>query len=439
MTRRQGCLSEADSSTRCLRAPAAAIDATRARGDCFCIDDRPSYDSGMHTAFAPSALDRSTLAQRLVEARIRLDALAATLPPEGWIGPYEAILNPPLWEYGHIVWFQELWCLRRKRDRSPHESPLLEPLAAARADWADWLYNSSYIPHTARWQAPLRSPDATRAYGREVLDAVGDRLARDDDPDLPYYAELSLHHETMHTEAWWMMWQWKAMRPPSIPKLARLRKDRSIAIDAGQVMLGAHRDAGFAFDNEKWAHEVAVNAFAIDAQPVSNGEFAAFIEAGGYADAKLWPGPAGQWRAAQNAEHPLYWRRAPGGWELRRFDQWIALPPDEPVIHVSRHEADAYARWRGRRLPSAAEWVRAAAHPSFVRGRCWEWTRDMFAPYLGFSPDPYADYSAPWFHTHCELRGAGSWVTDTALARPSYRNFYRPERRDPFVGFRTMG
>jgi EgtB-related family protein len=123
---------------------------------------------------------------------------------------------------------------------------------------------------------------------------------------------------------------------------------------------------------------------------------------------------------------------------MRRFDRWITLDPAEPVIHVNRFEAEAYCAWRGRHLPSAAQWLRACNAPAFARGHCWEWTRDPFAPYPGFSADPYKDYSAPWFHTHAEVRGAGSWVTDAALARTTYRNFYMPERSDPFIGFRTV-
>jgi EgtB-related family protein len=108
------------------------------------------------------------------------------------------------------------------------------------------------------------------------------------------------------------------------------------------------------------------------------------------------------------------------------------------VLHVNRFEAEACATWMGRRLPTSAQWVRATARPDFRWGMAWEWLRDPFAPYPGFAPDPYQDYSQPWFYTHGELRGGGP-VTDPALKRPGFRNFYLPERRDPFVGFRTAG
>jgi len=366
-----------------------------------------------------STLSPQTLADALEGARRRLDALADSLPAEGWIGPYAPTLNPPLWEYGHVVWFQEHWCLRQKAGRAPDESPLTAPLEASRMDWADWRYNSSRIPHTARWQVPLPSPAETRAWGREVLEAVKAGLARGgDDPAFRYFCELSLHHESMHIEAWWMMWQSRGLRPPLRPELPRLADARPLRFGAAGVLLGSPQDAGFVFDNEKWAHPVEVDAFEIDARPVTNAEYAQHVAEGG--------------------TPPAHWRPAGAGWELRRFDQWIALPPDEPVMHVDRAQAEAYALAAGRRLPVAAEWLQASTRESFVLGRCWEWTADAFAPYPGFSVDPYADYSLPWFDgRHAEVRGAGSWVTDARLARASFRNFYTPERSDPFIGFRT--
>jgi ergothioneine biosynthesis protein EgtB len=383
-----------------------------------------------------SRLAPADLATGLAGARSELDALAAKLRHDDWLGPYATHLNPPLWEYGHIVWFQELWCLRVRAGVDPDASPLLEPLRAARIRWADWLYNSSRIPHPARWRAPLPSVEETRAYGAEVLTAVTAKLAGDPAPDDLYYAELALQHERMHIEAWWMMWQWRSLPPPHVPQLPSFDGGGAFSIDAGTVTLGSPRDAGFVFDNEKWAHEVAYREFEIDRRPVTNREFAEFVDAGGYSRAELWSDAGREWLTATGARHPIYWRRERRGWQLRRFDRWL-MPEREPAIHVSRFEAEAYAAWRGRRLPTAAEWVRGSREAPFALGRCWEWTATEFGPYPGFSADPYADYSVPSFKGHAELRGAGSWVTAPALARPTYRNFYTPDRRDPFVGFRT--
>jgi len=388
-----------------------------------------------------AASDLTLTLQRLDDARARLDALAATLPDDGWIGPHMAGVNPPLWEYGHIVWFEEHWCLRQRPGRDPSESPLLEPLAPSVRPWADWRYNSSHIPHAARWSAPLLDRDDVRAYGREVRERVRDRVARGNVvADLPYFAELALTHELMHTEAWWMMWQTRGLTPPCVPGEPRTdgHAGGAIRIDRGTVTLGSPRDAGFVFDNEKWAHDVAHDAFEIDAQPVTCGAFIEFIAAGGYDDERWWDTDARAWRMHAGARHPRYWRPgADGGWEIRRFDRWQPVDPGAVLLHVTRHEAAAYARWRGRRLPGVAEWVRAYAEPGFASGLCWEWTTDMFEPYAGFEADPYRDYSVPWFGSHCELRGAGSCVTDPLIARPTYRNFFMPDRADVFVGFRT--
>jgi len=378
------------------------------------------------------------LTRRLRAVRLQLNALAATLTHDAWLGPYAATVNPPLWEYGHIAWFQEHWCLRLQPDTDPAASPLLTPLLPARRPWADWLYDSSRIPHTARWKAPLPSPRETLDYGAEVLDALLAKLnGGQGDADLPYYVELSLYHECMHTEAWWMMWQHHGYAPPSLPTLPDFGDEPVLAVPAGSVAVGSAPSTGFVFDNEKWAQEATVDAFEIDAHPVTCGAYAEFVADGGYEHPSLWSGTGRAWLQDSRATHPLYWRRADGSWQLRRFERWIDLPRGEPIMHVNRHESQAYCAWRGRVLPSAAQWLRAQAHPGVQLGRCWEWTGDWFAPYPGFAPDPYRDYSLPWFHTHAEVRGAGCWVTDAALARPTYRNFFLPERRDPFVGFRT--
>ena len=388
---------------------------------------------------AHSAYEPQVLADKLKGARTALTALCATLADDEWLGPYLPTINPPLWELGHIAWFQEHWCLRLKSAADPSASPLLEPLLAARRPWADWLYDSSRIPHAARWRAPLPTPSETASYGEQVLCEVIGKLERGGcEDDFPYYVELALYHELMHTEAWWMNWQALGRRPPADPTLPRFESKKALELDAGPVTLGSAPGTGFVFDNEKWQHETHTSGFAIDARPVTCGEFIAFIEAGGYACDDFWSAESRAWRLQSGASHPLYWRSNASAWQQRRFDRWIGLDPAEPVMHVNRFQAEAYCTWSGAKLPSAAQWLRACVVPGFMRGGCWEWTSDVFAPYPGFSPDPYTDYSLPWFRTHTEVRGAGSWVTDPALARPTYRNFYTPERRDPFIGFRTV-
>lgn len=435
-----------------------------------------------------SDLSPAQALRRLLAERGRLLALADALPDNqrAWDGPCAEGLNPPRWEFGHIAWFQELWCLRRRPGRPPLASPLLAPLHPARIDWADWLFDSSRIPHAARWQAPLPSVAAIRTYAEAVLDALAERIANgwpEDDPDLPYYVELALYHEAMHREAWWMMWQRRALDPPSSPHcpiFPAMPPVEQVEMPGGCVPLGvAHTDASdavdtpatrrFAFDNEFGGDVVRIDAFFIDSRPVTFGEFARFVDAGGYDEPRWWSEAGWQWRLRseqpkteqdtwqdQGADtvdraspHPLYWRAAPAAtpsaWQVRNFVRWAPLPSLEAVRHVSAYEAEAYARWCGRRLPSAAEWhwaatqrrTESAGEPGFVTGGVWEWTATPFRPYTGFVPGPYADYSLPWFDSHRELRGAGSVLTDRALARPDFRNFYLPHRQDVFAGFRT--
>jgi gamma-glutamyl hercynylcysteine S-oxide synthase len=378
------------------------------------------------------------LVARLDAARTRLNEMAAMLTDTEWMGPYFPTVNPPRWEYGHIVWFEEHWCLRLKPGRNPGASPLLGPLEASVRPWTDWLYDSSRIPHKARWEAPMLSVIDVMAYGVEVRERIKSKVnAGSFDERLPYFLELAVNHELMHVEAWWMMWQWRGLVPPHVPPIRALSTAAALSIAPGPVTLGSTREQGFVFDNEKWAHEVALDAFEIDTRPVTCNEFMAFMIAGGYEQPSLWSEPGRQWLVTRRNHNPLYWRREEEHWKRRRFNKWIDIAPDEPVLHVSRFEAEAYATWRGRRLPTAAEWVRASSDPEFQLGQCWEWTGTWFAPYPGFVADAYDDYSMPWFHTHVELRGAGCMVTDPAIARPTYRNFFTPERRDPFVGFRT--
>jgi iron(II)-dependent oxidoreductase len=225
---------------------------------------------------------------------------------------------------------------------------------------------------------------------------------------------LSTFHEDMHAEAFLYTRQTLGYSEPVLDVPLRKTSIGDIDIPGGKFMLGAKPSEGFVFDNEKWAHEVALAPFRIARSPVSNAQFLAFVEAGGVV--------------------PRYWQKLDGAWRQRRFDRWVPLAMDEPVRHVSWDEAQAYCAWAGRRLPSEAEWECASARLEY--GQVWEWTASVFAPYPGFGADPYQEYSQPWFGTHKVLRGA-SFFTPARLRRPAFRNFYTPERADVFCGFRT--
>jgi len=321
-----------------------------------------------------------------------------------------------LWEIGHVAWFQERWCLRWGPDGA---------LAASLLEGADALYDSSAVAHDTRWDLPLPDLAATRAYAEGVLEAVLERLGRESgNAALRYFVRLATLHEDMHAEAFHYTRQTLGYEDPfpheSWFPAAPAPAPGDAECAGGVFELGARSDSGFVFDNEKWAHEVRLAPFRIARAPVTNAQYLEYVEAGGKA--------------------PRDWRREGGAWLQRRFDSWRPLAPHEPVVNVSWDEARGWCRWAGRRLPSEAEWAFAAASgalaPREQTGRVWEWTASAFGPYPGFSPDPYRDYSQPWFGSHKVLRG-GSFAASARLAREGFRNFYTPERGDIFAGFRS--
>ena len=418
------------------------------------------------------------LAQRLRIARARTLLLATDLNGEQLLGPRLAIVNPPLWEIAHLAWFQEHWCLRY---RAPGD------LAPSRVKDADALYNSALVAHDTRWKLPLLPFDAVLRYLADVLERVLERLEREsDNPTLRYFAELAACHEEMHCEAFTYTRQTLCYAPPRIntsaPAAAGARPG-DVAVAGGDFLLGAQPDGGFVFDNEKWAHPVLLAPFSIARAAVTNSEFAAFVDDGGYQRRELWCDAGWEWRNSAGADAPVYWVKQVGQWLQRVYDRLEPLSPNSAVIHVNWYEADAWCRWAGRRLPTEAEWEQAAATtpadsggnkrtypwgedaPDALRanllqwssavadvaacpdgdsgwgcrqmtGNVWEWTADWFIPYPGFVRDPYEEYSEPWFGNHKVLRG-GCYATSASLLRNTWRNFYTPDRRDVFAGFRT--
>jgi iron(II)-dependent oxidoreductase len=405
----------------------------------------------------------------LREARERTLALVRGLAPAALLGPRLPIVNPPLWELGHVGWFQERWILRREG-------------APPRRAGADALYDSSRVVHATRWDLPLPSLADTLDDLARTLEAALARAA-ERRPEDPPYLRLALLHEDMHAEALLYTRQTLAYPPPEVPGSALdpgpgagpLPGDARVP--GAAFTLGAGEDEPWALDNERPRRQVEIAPFAIARAAVTQAELVDFVEAGGYRRRALWSEEGWAWRAAAGAEHPVYWRRGPDRWEVRRFDRWVALEPHRPAIHVSCHEAEAFCRLAGRRLPTEAEWELAASGGSGRRwpwgdepstrerahveltalaprdvgdlpagdsaagcrqmaGNVWEWTASPFLPYPGFVPGPYREYSEPWFGTHRVLRG-GAYATRGRIARAAYRNFYTPDRRDVLAGFRT--
>ena len=382
-------------------------------------------DFSLYRPHPPTARLREWLA----DAHRLTRELTQFIGDDGPAVPLLAIVNPPLWELGHIAWFQEFW-LQRGGDFA---APSLLP-------HADRCYDSARVAHDTRWSLALPDARATRAYVDTVFECTQSLLAGDRLGDArAYFAQLALFHQDMHNEAFCYMWQTLAYPMPLAWPETQAAIAADIEIPATTHMLGAEPGSGFVFDNEKWAHAAKLPAFAIASRAVSNAEYRAFVEAGGYARRELWSSAGWAMRERLGLDHPRYWKRDGNAWSLRRFDRQMPLAAREPVMHVSWHEARAYCAWAGRRLPSEAEWECAASACAdrFDSGRVWEWTSSRFAPYPGFAADPYREYSAPWFGDgHRVLRG-GSFATPPRLLRRTWRNFYPPERADMFCGFRT--
>jgi gamma-glutamyl hercynylcysteine S-oxide synthase len=380
----------------------------------------------------------AALAVALCDARARLKALVEDLTDGQWNVPLQGGINPIAWEIGHVAWFAHWWTQRGPHwmDATGHTAASAPPLPAA----PDALFDSNRIAHRQRWQVALPGRAA-------VLDLLDAQLAQtlttlsrceDDDASL-YLYRLSLFHEDMHNEA--LLWLravlgYRAPQSLQLPVMHQAHRMQTVA--AQTFVLGHAPDQrGFAFDNELQGYPVQVDAFEIDAQPISCGEYLRFVEAGGYNHAAYWQGAAGRWRAAISRQQPLRWRKHNNTWQMQWFDAWIDLPEDAPLMHVNAYEAQAYCTWAKRRLPTATEWEAAARSNAMIWGNSvWEWTASDFAPYAGFVPGPYKEYSQPWFDTHRELRG-GSFATDARMHHLQYRNFFTPERCDVFAGFRT--
>lgn len=354
--------------------------------------------------------------------------------------PRMAEVNPPLWELGHVGWFQEYWIGRNIERHLGAAADRTRPRLASIEPRADLLYDSSNVPHDERWGLELPEPDDTRAYLVETLESTLDLLSHAEESDAGlYFFRLTLFHEDMHAEAFAYMAQTLGLPMPELPWPLPLAQRPAVGVPATRWRLGSERDDGFVFDNEKWAHELRVPEFEIDAQPVTWAQYIEFIEDGGYDESLWWSADGWAWLQASGRRAPRHVEQVRHGVLVQRGDTLVRAALNTPVMHVNWHEAQAWCRWAGRRLPTEAEWEVAAstaAARGFRWGEVWEWTASRFEPYAGFEADPYADYSQPWFGTRRVLRG-GSFATRPRMKHLKYRNFFQPERDDIFCGFRS--
>lgn len=434
-------------------------------------------------------VDSATIAAWVREARERSLELISDLTDRQLKVERLYIVNPLDWEIGHVAYFQE-WFVLRALDKA---KPFFEN--------ADALFDSIHIEHDVRWDLPLPPRERVLEFLKTTRDRTLARLGSELPSDDWYRNLLAIFHEDMHDEAFTYTRQTMGFAAPRLG-VPRAEKPRAgalpgdVKIPGGVFMLGGDRpprgQSPFLFDNEQWAHEREVEPFEIARAPVTQEQFAQFVDAGGYEKRDLWDEEGWAWREEEKATHPVYWRRvgathgSPAKWQRRDFDRWVDLEPHQPVIHVNWYEAQAWCKWAGRRLPTELEWeVAASGEPGAggklarkkrlfpwgnepptpersnqdwrhmgcidvaalpagesafgVRqmiGNTWEWCQDDFGPYPGFEPGPYKEYSKPLFGITKVLRG-GCWVTRSRLIRNSWRNYYGAERRDVWAGFRT--
>ncbi|MBD0329109.1 MAG: ergothioneine biosynthesis protein EgtB [Thermoleophilia bacterium] len=419
---------------------------------------------------------KSELADGLAQARARTLALIEPVDDADLARQHSPLMSPLAWDLAHVGYFEDLWLARRVGG--------LEPLA----DHGD-LYEAFAHARDERGELPILDPRAAVRYLAAVRERTLDVLERVDlDAGDPLLADghvyrLVIQHEHQHVETMLATLQLRAapypLPPPPDARSAPLAAPE-LLVPGGPFVLGVDGDA-WAYDNERPAHAVELDPFWIDAAPVSNADFLAFVDEGGYADVRHWSEAGRSWRRDSGAEHPQFWRReGAGAWSRVRFGHREALPPEEPVQHVSWYEADAYARWAGKRLPSEAEWERAAAGEAVagkrrfpwgddppdeqranlggarfgpapagsypagasaegVRqliGDVWEWTASDFRGYPGFAAFPYAEYSEVFFGDEYKVLRGPSWAAGAVVARSTFRNWDYPVRRQIFAGFR---
>lgn len=386
------------------------------------------------------------LAQALGEARSRTLRLSDAVRRElgGHLDiAYAEERNPPLWELGHVAWFEEFWIARNTERLKGPAARLEAPRAASLLPRADALYDSSRVEHRSRWHLDLPDAPGTLAYLARVRQRTLALLDHGADNDNAlYFYRLALVHEAMHHEAGTMIAQDLGLAivdalPFAAPAPAAAGDE--LAIEGRELHVGRN-DGGFAFDNELGEHQVVAADFRIDRAPVTWRRYLEFIDAGGYDDPQWWSRTGWAWRGrALPHGLPRYVSRADDG-RLQRmaFGHAVDIDAGQPALNLSQHEAAAWCSWAGRRLPTEHEWTlaQAQAGEQFDWGQVWEWTASAFEPWTGFVAHPYRDYSQPWFDGRPVLKG-GSFATAPHMKYPAYRNFFVAGRNDVFAGFRS--
>jgi iron(II)-dependent oxidoreductase len=364
---------------------------------------------------APVAASKEAIADLLAEARRRTLALVEPLDDEQLNRVYSPILSPLAWDLGHIANFEELWLVQTVGDREPLHGELGR------------FYDAIENPRTTRGELPILRDAELRSYMAEVrertLEVLGEvEIGLEAEQQLlrgGFVYEMLLAHELQHNETMLQLLQLvDDYEPPWEFGTAAVESTgaETILVEGGSYAVGA-APGGFAYDNERGRHQVELAPFEIDRTPVTNAAYAEFM-----AD-------------QAGAEPPGYWEPEGDGWVTTAMGRREPLAPDHPVVHISWDQADALARWAGKRLPTEFEWEAASERLDSL-GQVWEWTSSDFLAYPGFEAFPYREYSEVFFgDEHKVLRG-GAWATHPRVSRPSFRNWDLPQRSQIFSGLR---
>jgi gamma-glutamyl hercynylcysteine S-oxide synthase len=362
----------------------------------------------------------STLAQWLEESNGITRQILTNTSAADQLVPQLNILNPPLWEFGHLTWFHEFWLHRNGQENLPS---LMKD--------ADYLFNSSEMAHEDRWSTPMPSLGSLLDYNKRVIENTQQLLSKPIDGRTAYFVQLAIFHQDMHNEAFAYMWQTMGRSMPfapfSNPSVLLGNKQTWLHFPQTSFHAGSDKSSGFIFDNEKWAHSINLPAFDIASKPVTNGDYLDFLES------------HGNLSNSESVAPPSHWKKDGDAWLERFFHQWLPLNPASAVSHISYQDAQRFCEHNQVRLPTEHELslLMSQKYTAWQPSNLWEWTSSTFASFPGFTVDPYADYSKPWFDGNYQVLKGWSMFTPERLRRSAFRNFYGRNRSDHFCGFRT--
>jgi len=420
-------------------------------------------------------------AARLEEVRARTLELVSVLDWPTLRRQHVPILSPMVWDLGHIGNYEETWIAQNVLGEAPVVDAFQE------------MFDPVLNPRPVREALPLPERDELLAYLSRVRDRTREALARieglEETPLLAegYVFDLVAEHEEQHQET--LLQAMQLLEEPAYTPANRRElpggsgeASKMIRVPGGSFLMGRPKSLGFAYDNEHPQHEVDVAAFEIDRFPVTNREYLAFVEDGGYQREELWSAEGKAWLQSAGVEAPQNWVRQGAEWTVRYADLVLPVPNERPVIHLCYYEAEAYAGWAGKRLPTESEWEKAALwgpeataprafpwgdappndelanldHLGFAPaeigaypvgasawgveqmvGDLWEWTSSDFVGYPGFKAFPYPEYSEIFFGDEYKVLRGGSWATRAHVARGTFRNWDFQIRRQIFAGVRT--